>query len=115
MTSEGWETTEETPHTIHLPGQSFNATRSVMFKDGYQLLTTYTFTDGDYSVGTLSRFQVMQLMKRLRSQIPIGALVRVIVEVNGDPRAAEKIADEYLQTNLPSIMAGLRGAHLGAH
>jgi EpsI family protein len=115
MTSEGWETTEAQALPIDLAGQRVDATRSVMFKEGQSVLATYTFTDGDYSSGNLSKFQMVQLFRRFRANVPIGALVRIVVPINGDREAAAKISDEFAAANLPAVLGSLRNAHVRAN
>ncbi len=115
MTSEGWETTEAQALPIDIPGQRVDATSSVMFKNGLSVIALYTFTDGDYSTGSLSRFQMVQLFRRFRAKVPIGALVRIVVPIKGDRAAATKLAEEFAAANLPAVLSSLRNAHVGAN
>jgi len=115
MTSEGWETTEAHPLHLNLQGQTVETTRAVMYKDGKEVIATYTFTDGEFSTGNLSKFQMVQLLRRFRAKVPIGALVRVIVPVSGDRAAAEQLSNEFITANLPTVLRGLRSAHIRAN
>lgn len=115
MPGGGWESLGQETITLKLPGKSVTATRSVMTNTkGYGLLATYFFTDGDYATNSLVRFQARQLLKRFRHQLPLGALVRVLVPLNGDVAAAAKLTDEFCQATLPQTLALLREAGSGS-
>ncbi len=104
----GWETIARRRHVLQLGARKVTAVRMRVLQEGREMLVTYFFTDGEYSTDALSRFQVVQLMKRLRLQVPLGALVRVIVPVGSDAAAAERTADEFSTATLPRVLDSLR-------
>ena len=57
-------------------------------------------------------FQGSQMIKRFASQVPLGALVRIIVPVGKDPTEAENLTTEFEQAMLPGVLTALRQTHL---
>jgi EpsI family protein len=112
MVGGGWEITSQEAHTLALPGRKVEATRSVMTNKGQQLVATYFFTDGEFSTRNILEFQGSQLLKRFQREVPIGALVRVIVPVQRTQADAEKLSDEFAQATVPSVLAALHSVHL---
>lgn len=112
MTGGGWELASQRQCTLDLPGGSITATRSVMVRQGAQVVATYFFTDGRYSTPNLVRFQSAQLLKRLQAEVPLGALVRILVPAQPDLRAAEKLSDEFARETVPHVLQSLREARL---
>lgn len=114
MTGGGWETLTQQSVHLSVPGGDVPATRALMSKGGSPILMTYFFTDGDYSSAGLLPFQGRQFLSRFRAQLPVGALVRVIVPVGRDAGAAEKLSDDFARTVLPPVMSALRNARHSA-
>lgn len=112
MTGGGWELMSQRECSLPLANGPIPATRALMMRNGAQLLVTYFFTDGRYSTPNLMKFQGAQLVRRLQAQVPLGALVRIIVPVGKHPADAEKLADEFAQTTVPPVLQRLREAKL---
>ncbi|HEY3285457.1 MAG TPA: EpsI family protein [Armatimonadota bacterium] len=113
MPGGGWEVIDQRHAPLELPGRSITATRALMANDkGQALLATYFFTDGDYATDNLVRFQAMQLWKRLRREVPLGALVRVLVPLRKDSASAIKLSDEFCRATLPPTLARLHQVRL---
>jgi EpsI family protein len=112
MAGGGWEVVSQKPCRLNLPNGEVTATRAVMIRQGARIVVTFFFTDGSYSTPNLVRFQGAQLVKRLQSQVPLGALVRVMVPVNKDVAGAEKLSDEFARQVVPPVMKSLREAKL---
>jgi EpsI family protein len=110
MAGGGWETLSEQTATLHLPGRSIETDRELMDQNGTRILVTYFFTDGTYCSPSLTTFQTVQLLKRFRTRIPMGALVRVIVPVRTSPERAEALTGEFASATIPQIMAALHRA-----
>jgi EpsI family protein len=114
MVGGGWEITSQEAHTLALPDRKVDAVRSVMTNKGQQLVATYFFTDGQFSTRNILEFQGSQILKRFQREVPIGALVRVIVPVQRTQTDAEKLSDEFARATVPSVLAALRSVHLEA-
>jgi EpsI family protein len=114
MVGGGWEITSQEVHTLALPDRKVEATRSVMTSKGLRLVATYFFTDGEFSTRNVLEFQGSQILKRFQREVPIGALVRVIVPVQSTQADAEKLSDEFAQATVPSVLTALRSVHLEA-
>lgn len=112
MAGGGWDTLTQQECTLALPGRSIRATRALMSKDGHQLLVTYFFTDGAYCTNNLVQFQGVQMFKRFRAEVPLGALVRILIPVVTDQAEAEQTSDEFVQAMLPGTLDALRDTHL---
>lgn len=112
MTGGGWELASQRQCRLDLPDGPVTATRSVMIRDGSQLVATYFFTDGRFSTPNLVRFQGAQLLKRLQAEVPLGALVRILVPAGSNVAAAEKLSDEFARETVPPVMKALREARL---
>lgn len=112
MVGGGWEITDQRNSTLNVAGQEIPAVSAVLQKDHTRLLSTYFFTDGDYFTNSLPRFLAIQMVKRLKSRIPVGALVRIIVSANGDRAAADARSREFSAAILPPIFKSLRGVKL---
>jgi len=112
MAGGGWEILTQQDAQLVLPGRRIKATRAVMIKDGQQLMATYFFTDGSYCTNNLVQFQGVQVLKRFRAEVPIGALVRVLVPVVTNQTEAENTTNEFIQATLPRTLDALRAAHL---
>lgn len=78
------------------------------------MLVTYFFTDGDFSTRELVHYQWDQMLKRLRGEPPMGALVRIIVPVHSDRKAAERFSDDFAREMLPEILKSIRAARINA-
>lgn len=110
MAGSGWQTLWEQNCQIALPGRNIPAVRALMTADGRQILLTYFFTDGDYATRSLVQFQGAQLWKRFHAQLPLGALVRIIVPVRGGENEAQQTTAAFSQGTLPAILESLRQA-----
>jgi EpsI family protein len=114
MVGDGWQVVSQGEAVLPVGDRNVPATRALMVKDGQQLMATYFFTDGDYSTPNLVRFQGVQLLKRFRAEIPIGALVRILVPVTREGAATEKLSEEFARATLPPVMESLRRARVQA-
>ena len=114
MAGGGWETISRSSTAIRLPDRAIHAARMLMTNEGKSLLVTFFFTDGEYCTESLPRFQAVELLKRFRSSVPVGALVRIEIPVTAGQNAAEKLSDEFAEAVVPPVIAGLRGARLVA-
>ena len=112
MAGGGWDTLWQQERTLALPGRNVKATRAMMGKDGQQLLATYFFTDGSFCTNNLVQFQGMQMLKRFRAEVPLGALVRILVPVVTDAADAEKTSDDFVAAVVPPSLDALRDTHL---
>lgn len=115
MSGGGWEILSQRYLDLPLPGRKVHAVRQLMTRGGQRLLMTYFFTDGDYCSPSLAQFQTIQLIKRLKARVPIGALVRTIVSVGSDQAAAEKLCDDFAVATVPSILDTVRATRLELH
>jgi EpsI family protein len=107
MAGGGWETVSQERIDISLPDRKLPATRSVMIAGNRQLLATYFFTDGEYSSHDLIQFQAVQLLKRVRGESALGALVRILVPLHGDRASAARLSDDFARVTLPDVMRQL--------
>jgi EpsI family protein len=106
MPGGGWEVLSQEPYELSLPGRKVPAVRALMRSDdGAGLVVTYFFTDGQYATRNLVRFQGEQLLKRFRNQVPLGALVRILVPIRKDSVAAAKLSDRFARATVPTVMA----------
>ncbi len=112
MIGDGWEMLEQRNYDLHVGDRTIPAIRSVMLKEKKQLITTYFFTDGEYCTNNLLKFQGTQLLRRFKSEMPIGALVRTIVVVQTTKQAAEQLSDEFAEATVPPVMKSLRDVKL---
>ncbi len=112
MPGDGWEFTSERGMDLSVPGHTIPAVRALMTKDRQEMLVTYFFTDGQYSTGSVLRFQGVQLLKRFGSRLPLGAMVRIIVPVTSTERAAERLADDFARATVPQVLGSIRSARL---
>ena len=112
IAGSGWDILTQQDTQLVLPGRRIRATRALMSSDGKQLLTTYFYTDGSYCTNNLIQFQGVQVLKRFRAEVPIGALIRVMVPVTTNEAEAENTSNEFIQATLPRTLEALRAAHL---
>jgi EpsI family protein len=112
MAGGGWETLWQKDTSIAIRGKAIPATQALMEKDGQHLLATYFFTNGEYCTRNLLQFQSVQFFKRFGSEIPVGALVRIIVPVRADEASAVRLSDEFAAAVLPPTLNGLHQMHL---
>lgn len=112
MTGGGWELASQRQCRLDLPGGPVTATRSVMIRDRARVMATYFFTDGRFSTPNLVRFQGAQLVRRLQAEVPLGALVRILVPTGDDLAAAEKLSDDFAVATVPHVLERLRDARL---
>ena len=112
MTGGGWEILSQRYLDIPLPGRQVHAMRQLMMRQGHLLMMTYFFTDGIFCSPSLAHFQTVQLVSRLKANVPIGALVRTIVPVGSDVAAAENLSDSFTQATLPTLLQTIRNTRL---
>ena len=119
MAGGGWETVSG--GEAELPSgaagaEPVHAVQTLMARGHAQLLATYYFTDGEFSTRSLVQYQGLQVLKRFRSEPPLGALVRITVPVGeGGADAARKTTEEFARTVLPDVMRTLREARRGGN
>jgi EpsI family protein len=108
MPSDGWDILAQ--HEVRLPvgGRTVPAMQALMQKDRQRLLTTFLFTDGEFATANLIRFQGEQLVHRLKGQVPLGALVRVLAPVGTSEAETRRLVDDFVGATLPDVMRGLR-------
>ena len=74
---------------------------------------TYFFTNGRYNTSNLIAFDWAQLLGHFQATMPMGALVRILVRVQGnDEASARQISDEFAQATVPAVLESLRQARL---
>jgi EpsI family protein len=114
MAGAGWETASRDTAAIRLADTTIHASRMLMMNSEtkQRMLVTFFFTDGDFSTDSLPRFQAVELFKRFRSSVPVGALVRIEVPVTGSQEAAEKLSDEFAADVVPPVISELAKARL---
>jgi EpsI family protein len=110
LTGGGWETLDTADHVVRVGGKEIPAIRSVMGDKGREMLVIYFFTDGEFSTRSLIRYQAAQMLKRARSEAPMGALVRIIVPVRADREDAGKTSRDFARAMLPDILDDIRRA-----
>lgn len=115
MTGGGWEILSQRYLDIPLPGRKIHAVRQLLTREGKQAYMTYFFTDGDYCSPSLAQFQTVQLLKRLKASVPLGALVRMIVPITGNPADADAISDAFALATLPQVLSTLQNTRLELH
>jgi EpsI family protein len=115
MSGGGWEIVSQRYLDLPLPGRNVHAVRQLMTRQGKLVQMTYFFTDGDYASPSLAHFQTVQLIKRLRASVPIGALVRTIVPVGDDPAAADALSNAFAAATVPGVLAALNDTRLQTH
>lgn len=109
MAGGGWETLSRGEAKLEAGAEPVLAVQTLMARGNAQLLATYYFTDGEFSTRSLVQYQGLQMLKRFRSEPPLGALVRITVPVGeGGPDAARKTTEEFARTVLPGVMQTLR-------
>jgi EpsI family protein len=112
MTGGGWNTTSTRDWSAQIGDVAVSATKASMMQGQQRLLAIYFFSDGSYGTRSLPRFQAEQFLQRVRGQVPMGALVRVLVPVAGqDEAAAERLADRFLRAALPDVLRRIHLAH----
>jgi EpsI family protein len=108
MPSGGWEVVSEQSYALPLGRRKIPSSRLLMTDGkGRALMATYFFTDGEFATRSLVRFQGEQLLKRFRGEVPLGALIRIIVPVRTDA-AASSLSDRFAQATVPPIMSRIR-------
>lgn len=107
MAGGGWETLAQKSPLLTIEGRQVKATQLLLARDGRRVLTTYFFTDGAYTTNSLVTFQASQLLNRLQSRVPLGAVVRILAPVSGELADAERLTDEFAQSVLPGVMTAL--------
>ena len=112
MAGGGWEVTDQRDSVIEVGGVQIPAVTAVLQKDRTRLMSTYFFTDGDYFTRSLPRFLAAQIVKRMKSRIPLGALVRIIVTAQHDIPTAQALSRDFSAKSLPPVFEALRSAEL---
>ena len=112
MAGGGWDTLWLRGTTLHFPGRNVPSTVALMSREGKQILVTYFFTDGDFSTGSLLKFQGVQALKRLRGSSSPGALIRIVVPVRQDEMPARLLTADFAGATVPPVLASLRRARL---
>ena len=108
MTGGGWTTIASSDWKATIGGVPVTASRGLMVQGPQQVLATYFFTDGRYTTQSLPRFQGEQFLQRLQGRVTMGALVRVIVPVGNDQKAAERLSDDFARAALPGVLDQIR-------
>ncbi|MBW3622871.1 MAG: exosortase-associated EpsI family protein [Armatimonadetes bacterium] len=72
------------------------------------LLVNYFFTDGNFSTDSIVRYQMHHLLKRLKREPSMGALVRVIVPIRADVGEAEAVSQEFSRLAYPRVLESLQ-------
>jgi EpsI family protein len=108
MIGDGWEVLDKHAGVLDVGDRKIPIVRTLMTKESHQKLVTHFFTDGDYCTNNLLRFQGVQLVRRLRAELPIGAVIRMAVMVDKDPGAAEVLSNQFAQATVPEMLNTLR-------
>src|SRR5262249_49325967 len=95
---------------LQVDGQPVPTNHVLMANKEQQLLATFFYTDGRHSSPSLAAFKSVQLLKRFRRELPLAAMVRIIVPVQTDVAAAEQTTEEFAEATLPAVLARLRQA-----
>jgi len=115
MAGSGWDVVTQHNRNLNIEGRTIQVSEQLMSSEKAKVkkLVTFFFSDGNFTTASLSRFQFKQLMKRFSSGVPIGALVRIIVPVEGsDAKAARQQTNEFAMATLPQVLEALRTAKL---
>ena len=112
MTGGGWDTISQQQSEIVLADRTIPAMQMRMSQEGHQILVTYFFTNGDFSTRNLIQFQGAQFLRRFRSEIPEGALVRIIVPVRQTDQEAQQLTNDFARTLLPATLTRLSQVRL---
>jgi EpsI family protein len=115
MNGGGWEIMSQRYLDLPIPGKEVHAVRQLMTREGKFVLMTYFFTDGEFCSPSLAHFQSVQLISRLKANVPIGALVRTIVSVESDPIAAENISNAFASAVVPHVLDTIQHTRLEIH
>ena len=115
MSGGGWEVVSQRYIDLPLPGRKVHAVRQVMTHEGQRVAMTYFFTDGDFCSPSLAQFQTVQLVKRLKATVPLGALVRTIVPIKGDSADSDSLSDEFAAATIPGILTTIQTTRLETH
>jgi EpsI family protein len=107
LRGDGWEVVAEETVTLPVAGHEVQAVRARISKGSEELLATYFFTDGTLCTPSLMRFQTMQMVRRLGTHPPLGALVRILTPVRGSRDAAASLTDELAKAVLPATLSTL--------
>jgi EpsI family protein len=110
MVGGGWEVISQHGTALPLPEGAAPATQSVMSNEGREMIATYLFTDGVYATPNVVQLQWRSLLKRMRGQLPLAALVRIIVPVTRNREAAVRLTDDFARATLPGVFEALRRA-----
>lgn len=114
MVGGGWEVTSQGPTELPLPGRSVPAMRAVMTRQGHRLMVAYFFTDGAYCTRAVLRLQGSNLVRRLKGEAPVSALVRIVAPVGASTDATARLIDEFAAATLPAVLTSLRDTRLRA-
>jgi EpsI family protein len=108
----GWETVSQQSGVITVAGRKIQTNRLVMTQNNQSVVLTYFFTDGEYCSPSLTSFQTVQMVKRFRSVVPMGALVRIIVPIRSTEERADALSDQFAGATLPAVLDSVRHAQL---
>lgn len=115
MSGGGWEVVSQRYIDLPLPGRKVHAVRQVMTHEGKRVAMTYFFTDGDFCSPSLAQFQTVQLVKRLKATVPLGALVRTIVPISPDAADSDSLSDAFAAATIPNILTTIQNTRLETH
>jgi EpsI family protein len=115
MSGGGWEILSQRYLDLPIPGRKVHAVRQLMTRQGKRAYMTYFFTDGDFCSPSLAQFQTVQLLKRLKARIPMGALVRTILPVGDDLAAADELSNAFAAATIPEVLNTVQNARLEMH
>jgi EpsI family protein len=111
----GWQTIALHGDSLMLSGRSLPVMRAVMQDDrGRGMVATYFFTDGERVTSNLVGFQATQLLKRLHGEVPLGALVRILVPITKDEPTAARLSGQLAQATLPAVLEKIKTVRLKA-
>ena len=112
MQGGGWEVISQADSYLKLGGVTVPVSQSILTQGGHSILMTYYFTDGAYRSSSVLPFQFVELLKRFKSTVTVGALVRVIVPVHTNTASAKAETIDFLSIAGPKVDAILRSAHM---
>ncbi|MCW3098151.1 MAG: hypothetical protein JWL77_3769 [Chthonomonadaceae bacterium] len=115
MNGGGWDILSQRYLDLPIPGRKVHAVRQLMTRQGKRIYMTYFFTDGDFCSPSLAQFQTVQLMKRLKATIPLGALVRTILPVGDDLADADELSNAFAAATIPEVLNTMQNTRLEMH
>jgi EpsI family protein len=113
MQGSGWDLLAQRHRALALPGGAVEANQALLTRGGRRMLATYFFTDGAECTPSLARYQARHLLRRLRGETPVGALVSMHVTRVASAEEAERLTQEFAAMMVPPVLDAIRAAREG--